>query len=340
MAPIGVIGAGAFGTAMACVLTRAGHDVRLWAVEPEVADGINRDRVNPLFLRDLRLPRGITATNDIEFAAAESEFLLLAPPAQHMRSVARRLRPFLKDQTPVVSCAKGMEIDSTTLLPDVLAAELRSAVVCVLSGPSLAGEVAADLPAGVDLACRDFEVAARLARAIANPRFRVEASDDVTGVYLGGVLKNVIGIACGIALGSRLGSNARATLLTYGLAESIRLGRVLGARESTFLGLSGIGDLDLCCNSPQSRNMALGIALGEGRALADILGGRAVVHEGMNSARAVALLAAELSVEVPIVATVADVLETGAGAPAAVRDLLRRLIVNESVSTPRIASAR
>lgn len=332
VARVGVIGAGAFGTAMACVLRRAGHEVVLWAREPEVAEAINRDAKNPVFLPGIALTPGILATNDLALAAGGAEFLLLAPPAQHMRSVTLQLRPFLAAGTPVVSCSKGIERGSGALMSEVIDETLPAARLAVMSGPSFAAEVAADLPAGVTLASADLALAGRLSRSIGSPRFRTYLSDDIVGAQLGGALKNVYGIACGIAMGRKLGNSARATLVARCLAEMMRLGLAMGARLETFAGLSGAGDLNLCSNSPASRNMSLGIALGEGRQLRDVLAERITVQEGVHSAESVAALAHAHSLDLPIALAVDRVLNHGADIDRTIADLLARPFGLERVS--------
>ena len=312
MGRVGVIGGGAFGTAMACVLRRRGHQVVLWAREPEVVDSVNAKRENAVFLRGVTLPEGIVATGEMAAAAREAEFVLLVPPAQHMRAVTAALQPHLVAGTPVISCSKGIERGSCALMSQVLADTLPQARVAILSGPSFAAEIAVDLPAGVTLACADPVLGARLEQAIGSARFRVYLSDDVVGAQVSGVMKNVLAIACGIVTGKGLGNSMRAMLLARGLAEAVDLGLALGARLETFLGLSGIGDIDLSCNSPQSRNMSLGMELGRGRTLAQILGERITVQEGVHSASAIAELAARLGVDMPIAGLVDRVLNHGA----------------------------
>jgi glycerol-3-phosphate dehydrogenase (NAD(P)+) len=336
MACVGIVGGGAFGTAMACVLRRRGHAIVLWAREPEVVAAINASRSNPTFLRGVVLPEGIVATADIAEAARDAQFVVLAPPAQHMRALARMLRPALARGVPLVSCSKGIERGSAALMSQVLAEELPGSPIAVLGGPSFAGEIAVDLPTGVTLACADPVLGARLAEAIGSARFRVYLSDDVIGVQLGGVLKNVLAIACGIATGKRLGNNARAALVARGLAETVRLGLALGARLETFMGLSGIGDIDLSCNSPQSRNMSLGIALGEGRALAAVLAERITVQEGVHSAEAVVALAERLGVDMPIARAVDRVLNRGADSDAVIADLLALPVGVETAVVPML----
>jgi glycerol-3-phosphate dehydrogenase (NAD(P)+) len=225
----------------------------------------------------------------------------------------------------VVACSKGIERKSCEFMPEVLAAALPEAVVAVLSGPSFAREIAADLPCAVGLGCTDARVRARLARAIANPRFCVHPSEDAIGVAIGGVMKNVVGIASGITAGRKLGENARSTLVTLGLAETVRLGLAKGARAETFMGVAGIGDLMLSANSMQSRNTSLGFALGEGRKLAEVLAGRREVTEGAFSTEAVAALARTLGVDMPITFAIDDVLNRSADLDGAMARLMAHL---------------
>jgi len=333
MARIGVIGGGAFGTAMACVVRRSGHTVAIWAREPEVVAAINNDRLNPVFLSGVRLVPGIVATTELA-EAATADFLLLAPPAQHMRAVTAQLRPHLEDGTPVVTCSKGIERGTCALMSQVLAETLPAARVAVLSGPSFANEISIDLPTAVALACSDPTLGERLAREIRNPRFGVLVTDDAVGTQLGGVLKNVLAIACGIVTGKKLGNNVRAMLVALGLAETARLGLAMGARLETFLGLAGIGDMDLSAHSPTSRNMSLGIALGEGRKLHDVLGERVTVQEGVHSAEGVAVLAQRHGVEMPIAAAVDRVLNHGADLDETIGWLLAHPVGFDRVPAP------
>jgi len=326
-----VIGGGAFGTAMACVVRRSGHETTVWAREPEVVSAINKDGVNPVFLPGIRIAPGVRATNDLAEAAAGADFLLLAPPAQHMRGVTTQLRPHLKDGTPVVSCSKGIERGTCALMSQVISETLPAARVAVMSGPSFAHDVAVDRLAGVTMACVDIALAGRLAAEIGTPRFRVYSSDDVIGTHMGGVMKNVLAIACGVAMGRKLGESARATLFTRGLAEMAELGLSMGAKLETFLGLSGAGDLSLSCNSAASRNTSLGIALGEGRKLADVLRERVTVQEGVDSAEAVAELAKRHGVVMPVTEAVNDLLHRGVGVDDAIGRLLARRTGRESI---------
>ncbi len=325
MATIGIVGGGAFGTALACVARRRGHDVRLWAREPEVVAHINDDHLNPMYLPNVALPQGLHAENGLEPVARAADFLLFAVPAQHVRSVAAALRPHLRPRTTVVSCSKGIERESCALMPEVLSAMLPDATVAVLSGPSFAAEMAHDMPCGVVLACADWSAAEAVAREISSHRFCVHLSDDVVGTALGGVMKNVVAIASGIAHGRRLGENARATIVTLGLEESVRLALAKGGKAETFLGLAGTGDFMLTANSLQSRNTSLGVALGEGKRLADVLAGRKQVTEGAFSVQAAASLARGLHVEMPVTLALDALLQGGTDVDTAIARFLAHL---------------
>ena len=334
MARVGVIGGGAFGTAMACVVRRSGHEVLLWAREPEVVEDINRGGTNPHFLEGVPLVPGIAATGDLAQATAGQDFILMAVPAQHFRGVAERMAACLAPGTPVVTCSKGIERGTLAFMPQVIAQALPAAVGAVLSGPSFAREIASDLPCGVALGCADLAVGERLARLIANPNFCVHYCDDPIGAAIGGVMKNVIAIASGIAAGRKLGENARATLITLGSQETTRLGLALGAKTSTFDGLAGIGDLMLTANSLGSRNTSLGVALGEGKTLAEVLAGRKVVTEGAFSAEGVAALARRLGVAMPITEAVDAILNHGATVDEGITRLLRLTPISQRTGAP------
>jgi glycerol-3-phosphate dehydrogenase (NAD(P)+) len=322
MARVGIVGGGAFGTGMACVVRRSGHDVLVWAREPEVVASINRLGRNDQFLAGVALPEGIAATGNLAEAAGGADFLLLAPPAQHMRAVAGALRPHLRPGVPVVSCSKGIERGTLALMPQVLAEILPGFEVGVLSGPSFAKEIGIDLPCGVALAFKDLGLAKSLASKIQNRNFCVHPSDDLIGAAIGGVMKNVVAIASGVAAGRKLGENARATVVTLGLAETVRLGLALGARRETFDGFAGIGDMMLTANSLQSRNTSLGFALAEGQSLKEILSKRKEVTEGAFSAEAVVALARRHGVQMPIAQAVDAVLNHGESLDAAIAALL------------------
>ncbi len=329
MARIAIIGAGAWGTALACVARRAGHATVVWAREDEVAEAIAAGRGNPVYLPEVPLEPGIAATTDLAAAVADAVFVLLVVPAQYLRRVAERLRPALSGSPPLVLCTKGIEQKTCALMTEVIDETCPGLPVAVLSGPSFAREVARGLPTAVTLAAGDRALGAELAEALAGPGFRPYLSDDPIGAEIGGAVKNVLAIACGIVTGRRLGDNARAALITRGLAEMARLGRAKGAKPETLMGLSGLGDLTLTCNGPQSRNMSLGIALGEGRSLQEVLGERRSIAEGVDTARSVVALAARLGVEMPICAAVDRILHGGASIDEAIAGLLARPLGDE-----------
>ncbi len=332
METVGIIGAGAWGTALAATVRRAGRRVRLWAHEPEVRDGIAREGRNPLFLPEVTL-EGVTATTDLAEGAA-TDAVLLVVPAQFLRSVCRRLRPAWKPGTAAVVCAKGIETQSCALMTEVVAEELPEAEVAVLSGPTFAIEVARGLPTAVTLACADTGLGQTLVETIGTPTFRPYLTDDVIGAEMGGAVKNVLAIACGVVEGRQLGDNARAALITRGLAELSRLAVARGARPATCMGLSGLGDLILTASSTQSRNYSLGVALGQGRSLSEILASRRSVTEGVATAGSVVDLAGRLGVEMPICAAVNGLLYQGIGVEETIRGLLARPFTGELGFTP------
>jgi glycerol-3-phosphate dehydrogenase (NAD(P)+) len=324
MQRIAIIGAGAWGTALAQACRAAGRDVVLWAREPEVVASIRDHGENGRFLPGMPLDPRIHATDDLAGAALGAEAVLLVVPAQHLGSVAADLAPSLGADTPLVICAKGIEAGTGRLMTEVLDAASPGQPRAVLSGPTFAIEVARGLPAAVTLAAEDADLAARLTDALASRAFRPYAADDPVGVQLGGAVKNVIAIACGIVAGRGLGQNARAALITRGLAEIARLGLAKGARAETFSGLSGLGDLTLTCTSPTSRNYALGEALAAGRDKDTVLASRPSVAEGAYTAEAVAAMASASGVDMPICRGVDAVLNHGAEIGTTIDDLLAR----------------
>lgn len=327
---LAVVGAGAWGTALALVAARAGRSVRLLARRAARAEAIAARHENEAYLPGIPLDPAIAVTADRAAALAAAEAVLLVVPSQHVRATLAQLGPSFARGLPLVLCAKGVERDTLMLTTEV-AAELAPASPCaVLSGPTFAREVALGLPTAVTLACTDTGLGRRLAATLGGPAFRPYLSDDPIGAEIGGATKNVIAIACGIVAGRRLGDNARAALMTRGLAEITRLAVALGGRRSTLGGLSGLGDLTLTCNNPQSRNMALGIALGEGRTLAQALAAARGVVEGVDSAQSIAALAAKHGVDMPIVAAVEAILHRGAAIEATMQALMARPFANEA----------
>ena len=319
----GVIGAGAWGTALAQVAARAGLQVTLQAREPEVVASIAADRENTMFLAGVKLEDAITASADMA-ALEPCDLILAVPPAQHLRSAITALKPHLKAGVPVVLCSKGVEQGTLKLMSDVAAEVLPDNPIAVLSGPSFAGEVARGLPTAVTLACEDEALGARIGQAIAIPAFRPYWADDVIGAEAGGAVKNVLAIACGIVEGKGLGRSAHAALITRGFAELTRLAMALGGKAETVAGLCGLGDLVLTCSSPQSRNMSVGLALGGGQTLEQALAGKVSVAEGVASAPAVRALARSLNVETPICEAVAAILAGEVDVDSAILGLLSR----------------
>jgi glycerol-3-phosphate dehydrogenase (NAD(P)+) len=328
---IAIIGAGAWGTALATVARRAGRHVTLWAFEAETAEAINEAHENTAFLPGIPLDEGIHATNDLA-GVAEADAVVLATPAQHLRTVAKALAPALPPHLPAVICAKGIELGSGLLMSEVARETLPDSPLAVLSGPTFAAEVAREQPAAVTLACGDADIGKALVAALGTRHFRPYLSDDVTACEIGGAVKNVLAVASGIVIGRGLGENARAALVTRGLAEMVRLGVAKGAQAVSMMGLCGFGDLLLTCTSAKSRNMSLGIRLGEGEALEDILSRRTTVAEGVFTAAPVVSLARRIDVEMPICEAVNRALNHGAGIDEAIAGLLDRPFTSEAGS--------
>jgi len=320
---VAVVGGGAWGTALAQVAAAAGRSVVLWAREPEVVEGVNRTQQNPLFLPGMDLNPALRATSELA-EAARAELILAAPPAQHMRAVLRGLKPHLRSNAALILCAKGVERGSLALMTEVLAEELPAVTPVVLSGPGFAKDVARGLPTATTIASADAKLAARVVATIGLPTFRPYVADDVIGAEIGGAVKNVIAIGCGVSEGRKLGDGARAALITRGFAEMTRLGVAMGGKAETLAGLCGLGDLVLTCVSTTSRNTSLGVALGEGRALKDILAERRSVAEGAESAPAVVALGEKYGVDMPICQAVDAIVGGRVGIDEAITALLSR----------------
>jgi len=324
----GVIGGGAWGTALAQVCARAGLETVLWAREPEVVEAINSVHENRLFLPGVTLDGAVRASGDF-VDLARSDLILAVPPAQHLRATLSAFGPNAADGLPILLCAKGVEQGSLKLMTQVLSESVPQAAPAVLSGPSFAGEVARGLPTAVTLACPDEALGWRLAEAIATPAFRPYVATDMIGAEAGGAVKNVLAIACGVVEGRGLGRSAHAALITRGFSELTRLAVALGGEAETVAGLCGLGDLVLTCSSPQSRNMSVGLALGRGETLEQALSGKLTVAEGVASAPAVRELAAKLGVDVPICEAVAAILAGEATVDEAIMGLLKRPLREE-----------
>lgn len=320
---VGVIGGGAWGTALAQSCARSGLDVKIQAREAEVVESINARHENEAFLPGVKLEPGVVAVADLS-DLADRDFILAVPPAQHMRSVLADFAPHVADGTPVVLCSKGIERGSLKLMTDVLVETIPQARTAVLSGPSFAADVVRGLPTAVTLACPDAMLGALLVQAIAAPAFRPYLADDLIGAEVGGAIKNVLAIACGISEGRGLGRSAHAGLITRGFAEMTRIGVALGGKAETVAGLCGLGDLVLTCSSPQSRNMSVGLALGQGQTLYQALEGKRSVAEGVDSAPAVRQLVERLGVEAPICQAIAAILAGEIDVDQAIDGLLNR----------------
>ncbi len=326
---IGIIGAGAWGTALATVAQKAGREVVIWARDAEVVAAINEFGENKTLLPGVALSPDIRAVSNLADVAS-TDALLLCVPSQAVRGVSADLAPHLAPGTPVMICAKGIEQETSALMSEIIAETLPGLPVAVLSGPTFAEEVARGQPTAVTLACADAALGKSLVEALGSPAFRPYLSDDPTGAQIGGAAKNVLAIACGIVTGRRMGENTRAALITRGLSEMVRLGVAKGARPQTLMGLSGLGDLVLTCSSTQSRNFSLGLALGRGEALETVMGPRKPLAEGAFSAAALGALARKHEVEMPICCAVDAVINLGADIDDAIAEVLARPFTTET----------
>lgn len=317
---LGVIGGGAWGTALAQVGASGGRDVLLWAREPEVVEAINSSHENKLFLANRPLDAGVRATGDLA-DLSDCDAWLVVTPAQHMRSV---LDAAPAGRKPLILCSKGIEERSGSMLHRVASEVRPGAQIAVLSGPTFAHEVVAGLPTAVTLAAEDQGLAEALRERISRPTFRIYLSDDVAGAEIGGAVKNVLAIACGVVEGKGLGQNARAALIARGFAEMTRFGLANGARRETLVGLSGLGDLVLTCSSTSSRNFSLGKGIGEGRSSSELMNDRRTVAEGAFTAPVLARLAEQMGIDMPVVAAVDKLLSGSAGVDQVLQELLAR----------------
>ena len=323
----GVIGAGAWGTALAQTLAIAGRDVKIWAFEEGVVSSINSNHENTLYLPGAKLNPAIKATSDIT-ELAQCDAVLVVTPAQHMRASLKDFIPHARSGMPVVLCSKGIEINSRKFMSEVLEEIMPDAIPAVLSGPSFAVDVVKGLPTAVTLACKDWEVGGALVSTIAAPTFRPYYANDVLGAEIGGAVKNVLAIVCGLVLGKGLGRSAHAAIIARGFAEMTRLGTALGCKPETLTGLCGLGDLVLTCSSEQSRNMSFGMALGQGQSYEDYIKDKNVVVEGAATAPALKALSQKSGVEMPICNALANILDGS----EQVNDVIMRLLSREHKS--------
>ena len=335
MSRIAVIGAGAWGTALAIALGRKGaHTIRLWANEPEVVESIARRRVNEQFLPGFEVPLSVEGTHDLNAALDGVEIVVSVMPSQYCRALFERMAPVLTPQTILVSCTKGLEngtlLRMSELISDVMRQQRFTPRVGALSGPSFAKEVARGDPTAVTIASSDSELARAVQHAFNSSRFRVYTNDDVIGVELGGALKNIIAIAAGVCDGLGLGHNSVAALITRGLAEIARLVMACGGRLDTMAGLAGLGDLVLTCTGDLSRNRSVGVELGKGRKLSDIIAGmHGAVAEGVFTTKAAVGLARKKHVEMPITEQMFAILEQGKSPQQAIEELMTRAARSE-----------
>ena len=337
MSRIAVIGAGAWGTALSIVLGRRGaHEVRLWAHEKEVRESVWARRTNELFLPGQTIPETVTATNDWKEALAGAEIVVSVMPSHHCRALFEQMHVYLTPEMPLVSATKGLENDTLMRMSEVITDLVRNARgftprIAALSGPTFAKEVARGDPTAITVASADVALAETIQREFSDPRFRVYTNDDVAGVELGGALKNIIAIAAGVCDGLGLGHNSVAALITRGLAEITRLVVACGGRQETMSGLAGLGDLVLTCTGGLSRNRSVGVELGKGRKLPEILGGmHGMVAEGVFTTNAAVGLALAHGVEMPITEQMHAILHDGKSPGDAIRDLMSRTAKSET----------
>jgi glycerol-3-phosphate dehydrogenase (NAD(P)+) len=325
MAGIAILGAGSWGTALAVHLGRAGHDVRLWGRQDGLVDELRARRANAVYLPDVVLPAPVRPTGALGEALAGARFVVFAVPSHGLRAIVRQAAAFVPPDAIVVSAAKGLEEGTLQRMSEVIGEELpQPSRVVVLSGPSFAAEVARGRPTAVLAASADADAAAAVQHEFRGPTFRLYRSDDVVGVEVGGATKNIIAIAAGVVEALGLGHNALAALITRGLAEMSRLACALGGRRDTLAGLSGLGDLVLTCTGPYSRNRHVGIELGRGRPLEEVLAGMKMVAEGVRTTHAALALGARMRVELPITEQMEEVLAHGKDPRVAVQDLMLR----------------
>ena len=325
MKNIAVLGSGSWGTALALHLSNAGHKVWLWGRNPELISEMALTRVNAVYLPEVVLPAGVVMTGELEDALHRADFVVAAVPSHGTRGVIRSAAPFIPRDAQIVSATKGLEQDTLLRVSEVIAEEVRGArPIAVLSGPSFAIEVARGLPTAVSVACADPVLAQDVQREFRAPYLRLYASTDVVGVEIGGALKNIIAIAAGVVEGLGLGQNSLAALITRGLAEITRLACAVGARRETLAGLSGLGDLVLTCTGSFSRNRHVGVELGRGRPIGDVLAGMKMVAEGVRTTSVALALGRKHGVELPIATQMAGVLSGSRSAVLAVEELMLR----------------
>lgn len=330
MQKIGIIGAGAWGTALAQILSQAGRDVVLWAREPDVLDALSTKKENTFYLPGIPLHGSIQATGSLS-KSVDCDALLITTPAQYVRPTLQALKGDLEGGRPVVICAKGIELQTGSLMSQVCEQEAPNATCTILSGPTFAREIARGLPSAVTIAAKDKEIGQNLKETLSTRTFRTYVTDDVLGSQIGGAVKNVVAIACGVIYGLKMGESARAALMTRGMAEMARLASAMGAKRETLMGMCGMGDLMLTASSMQSRNYSLGVQLGEGRTIEEILSSRKAVTEGVHTAKALTVMAARHAVDMPISSAVNACLNEGMSIEDAIERMLDRPLKSENL---------
>lgn len=330
MHKIGVIGAGAWGTALSQALASSGRDVVMWARENEVVNSINNDRENALYLKGTTLNKNIMATNKLE-QACDVDVILIVTPAQYIRSTLEEIKPYLEDGKPFIICSKGVEKETGYLMSEVAEEVIPNGNIGILTGPTFASEVAKGLPCAVTIAMKNKDSGEMVIEALGSPTLRTYLTDDLVGTQIGGAVKNVIAIACGVIEGKRMGESARCALVTRGLTEIGRLAKAMGAQKETLMGMCGVGDLMLTASSMQSRNFSLGVALGEGKSLDEILEDRIAVTEGVHTAKALRVMARDNAVDMPISKAVYELLYEDITIDDIIQKTLNRPLRRESI---------
>ena len=326
---ISIVGAGAWGTALAEVMSRQGHQINLWAKESAVVNSINSSHENDVFLPNVKLSDLIVAFNNLE-QITNCDLLLVVSPAQYTRETLLEVSKTLKSETPIILCSKGIEISSLSLMSQIAESIFPDNPIAIPSGPSFAIDVVNNKPTAVTLACKDLKIGKNIAESISLPTFRPYLSEDVIGAQIGGATKNVIAIAAGVVEGQKMGDSARAATIARGFSEIKRLAIAMGGKEETLAGLSGMGDLLLTCNSKTSRNYSLGIKLGEGQTIEEATNGLSTIAEGMYSAKAITKLAVQNKIDMPITQAVNDLIEEKYSVTDIIDNLLNRPIKEEN----------
>lgn len=319
-----VIGSGAWGTALAVILQRNHNQVNLWAREQDVIDDILNNHENSIFLPGVKFTEKIMVSSKLEDVIKNADAVVMVVPAQFVRDVCKQMAPIWKNGLPLLICSKGIEQKTGALMSEVVKQELPNAIIAVLSGPTFAGEAAKGFPTSVTIACDNKNIGKNFVQSFGTKTFRPYYSNDVIGSQVGGAVKNVMAIAAGIVEGKGLGDNTRAALITRGLAEIVRLAKALGGKEETLMGMSGIGDLLLTANSLQSRNYTVGVELGKGKKLKEIVAGKRSIAEGVFTAQAVTNLAKKIGIEMPICQAMNAILNQDANVDDMINSLLSR----------------